>query len=255
MTLPMRFPLFIALTATPCFAVDFVSDVRPIFESHCYECHGPDKQKSDYRLDIKTVALTGGESHAPNIVPGTSASSTCCSASSAARTRTCPCRRNQSSPAPRLKRCADGSRKERSGRKTTRTKRSSRTSSPMVELQAAEARSLGQVAERGHLRSGEARRERSRASTSCRCARFDPPLVFRPHRPTHTRRHRPLLAGSQCEELEQPALMHPWSMTCSPALVTANAGLVTGWTWFTTARRTAMTRTSHATMPGPTATT
>lgn len=75
MTLPMRFPLFIALTATPCLAVDFVSDVRPIFERHCYECHGPDKQKSDYRLDIKSIALTGGEAHAPNIVPGTSASS------------------------------------------------------------------------------------------------------------------------------------------------------------------------------------
>ena len=75
MTWPMRFPLLIALTATPCLAVDFVSEVRPIFERHCYECHGPDKQKSDYRLDIKAVALTGGEAHAPNIVPGKSASS------------------------------------------------------------------------------------------------------------------------------------------------------------------------------------
>ena len=25
--------------------VDFVKEVRPIFESHCYDCHGEDKQK------------------------------------------------------------------------------------------------------------------------------------------------------------------------------------------------------------------
>ena len=32
-------------------------EVRPIFEKHCYECHGAEKQKNDYRLDIKAVAL------------------------------------------------------------------------------------------------------------------------------------------------------------------------------------------------------
>lgn len=56
-------------------AVDFVRDVRPIFEKHCYECHGATKQKNDYRLDIKSVALTGGEGHAPNIVAGKSSDS------------------------------------------------------------------------------------------------------------------------------------------------------------------------------------
>lgn len=56
-------------------AVDFVRDVRPIFEKHCYECHGATKQKNGYRLDIKSVALTGGEGHAPNIVAGKSAQS------------------------------------------------------------------------------------------------------------------------------------------------------------------------------------
>ena len=52
--------------------VDFVRDVRPILRRACFRCHGPDKQKSDYRLDIRQAALKGGESYAPNIVPGKS---------------------------------------------------------------------------------------------------------------------------------------------------------------------------------------
>ncbi len=55
--------------------VDFVRDVRPIFQRACFRCHGPDKQKSEYRLDVRQTALTGGESYAPNIVPGKSADS------------------------------------------------------------------------------------------------------------------------------------------------------------------------------------
>jgi len=50
--------------------VDFVRDVRPVFEKHCYECHGEKKQKSGFRLDVKSVAMTGGDSHGPDIVPG-----------------------------------------------------------------------------------------------------------------------------------------------------------------------------------------
>ncbi|MEQ1860954.1 MAG: DUF1553 domain-containing protein [Chthoniobacteraceae bacterium] len=56
-------------------AVDFVRDVQPIFEAKCVKCHGAEKQKSGYRLDAKRVALTGGDNHAPNIVPGKSAES------------------------------------------------------------------------------------------------------------------------------------------------------------------------------------
>ncbi len=56
-------------------AVDFVREVQPIFEKNCVKCHGPEKQKSGYRLDVRAVALTGGEEHAPNIVPGKSAES------------------------------------------------------------------------------------------------------------------------------------------------------------------------------------
>ena len=55
--------------------VDFVRDVRPIFQRACIRCHGPDKQKSEFRLDVRQSAITGGESYAPNIVPGKSADS------------------------------------------------------------------------------------------------------------------------------------------------------------------------------------
>ena len=51
-------------------SVDFVRDVRPIFEQHCYACHSGEQVKSGLRLDIKSEALRGGDDHAPNIVPG-----------------------------------------------------------------------------------------------------------------------------------------------------------------------------------------
>lgn len=50
--------------------IDFVRDVRPIFEKHCYHCHGEDKEKSGLRLDVKEAAFRGGSGHAPNIIPG-----------------------------------------------------------------------------------------------------------------------------------------------------------------------------------------
>ncbi|MFO1439059.1 MAG: DUF1553 domain-containing protein [Verrucomicrobiaceae bacterium] len=65
----MRLTCLFALATSSAFAVDFVREVRPIFEKHCYECHGPEKQKNDYRLDIKAVALK-------HITPGKSSEST-----------------------------------------------------------------------------------------------------------------------------------------------------------------------------------
>lgn len=55
--------------------VDFVKDVQPIFQQACIRCHGDEKQKGDYRLDIRESALTAGESYAPNIIAGKSAES------------------------------------------------------------------------------------------------------------------------------------------------------------------------------------
>ncbi len=56
-------------------AVDFVADVQPILAKACYGCHGPEKQRSDYRLDVRSEAFDGGELFAPNIVPGDAAGS------------------------------------------------------------------------------------------------------------------------------------------------------------------------------------
>jgi mono/diheme cytochrome c family protein len=49
--------------------VEFVRDIQPLFEKHCVKCHGPEKQKGDLRLDVKSMAMRGGEDGAV-IVPG-----------------------------------------------------------------------------------------------------------------------------------------------------------------------------------------
>ncbi len=48
----------------------FVEKVAPIFEAKCHGCHGLEKQKGEYRLDEKLVALKGGESGKIAIKPG-----------------------------------------------------------------------------------------------------------------------------------------------------------------------------------------
>ncbi|CAN5725185.1 DUF1553 domain-containing protein [soil metagenome] len=60
------------LSAAP---VDFVKEIQPLFEKHCYACHGAEKQKNSYRLDLKKEAFTGGDDHAPNLRAGKSAES------------------------------------------------------------------------------------------------------------------------------------------------------------------------------------
>jgi len=67
---------FIFLTLTSQAApIDFVRDVRPIFEAHCYDCHSGDTRKSGLRLDVKAAALKGGDNHGPDIIPGKAAES------------------------------------------------------------------------------------------------------------------------------------------------------------------------------------
>ena len=50
----------------------FKQDIQPIFQKACVRCHGPEKQKGDYRLDVRETAFKGGESFAPNILSGQS---------------------------------------------------------------------------------------------------------------------------------------------------------------------------------------
>ena len=56
-------------------APDFEREVQPVLAAHCLKCHGPEKQKGGYRVDVKAIALTGGEGSAPNLLPGNAAGS------------------------------------------------------------------------------------------------------------------------------------------------------------------------------------
>ena len=53
--------------------VNFARDIQPLFEKHCYECHGPKQQKNGFRLDRRSRAMAGVVRS--NIIPGMSASS------------------------------------------------------------------------------------------------------------------------------------------------------------------------------------
>src|SRR5947207_14225950 len=52
----------------------FVERVKPLLESRCVSCHGPDKAKAGLRLDSREAALKGGENGAA-VVPGNSSAS------------------------------------------------------------------------------------------------------------------------------------------------------------------------------------
>ena len=53
---------------------DYLREIQPILEAHCFRCHGVTKQEAGLRLDIRSRALAGGDSGAA-IVPGDSAQS------------------------------------------------------------------------------------------------------------------------------------------------------------------------------------
>ena len=48
----------------------FVEKIKPIFVAKCERCHGAEKQKGDYTLADREIALKGGESELAAIVPG-----------------------------------------------------------------------------------------------------------------------------------------------------------------------------------------
>lgn len=55
--------------------VSFDTDIRPIFETSCLRCHGPEKPRSGFRLTSHETALRGGDENTNDIVPGDSAKS------------------------------------------------------------------------------------------------------------------------------------------------------------------------------------
>src|SRR5688500_11371369 len=47
----------------------FANKVKPLLESRCVSCHGPDKVKGGLRMDSRAGLLKGGDS-GPALVPG-----------------------------------------------------------------------------------------------------------------------------------------------------------------------------------------
>jgi hypothetical protein len=56
-------------SATPEQVRFFEARVRPVLAENCHKCHGPDKQKSNLRLDSRAAAIKGGDT-GPAVVPG-----------------------------------------------------------------------------------------------------------------------------------------------------------------------------------------
>jgi hypothetical protein len=66
--------LLLAWGATALHAADFSADIRPIFETSCWKCHGAAVQLSKLDLRTREAALKGGTRGAA-IVPGKAAES------------------------------------------------------------------------------------------------------------------------------------------------------------------------------------
>ncbi len=51
--------------------VDFVTQIKPLFEGTCVSCHNEDKAKGEYRMDTKEFAFAGGDLYPDEtIIPG-----------------------------------------------------------------------------------------------------------------------------------------------------------------------------------------
>ena len=49
--------------------VNFEEDILPLLQDYCIDCHGPDKQKSGFRVDRRVHLLKGGDSGLSAVVP------------------------------------------------------------------------------------------------------------------------------------------------------------------------------------------
>ena len=65
-----------ALPAQVAGKVDFARDVQPLFQAHCYSCHGPTVQNNNFRLDRRRDSLPNRVgANGARVIPGKSASS------------------------------------------------------------------------------------------------------------------------------------------------------------------------------------
>lgn len=66
-------PFLLALVAAPLHAddeIDFDTQILPILQDRCFECHGQERQRGEFRIDSLQAALRGGEEGLPGITPG-----------------------------------------------------------------------------------------------------------------------------------------------------------------------------------------
>lgn len=56
-------------------SIDFRRHIEPILRENCLECHGPEEQESDFRVDRKSTLIEGGGSGIETIIPGDPAQS------------------------------------------------------------------------------------------------------------------------------------------------------------------------------------
>lgn len=70
MRLELPVTLFASVLPFSLGAVDYEQDIAPIFEAHCLDCHGPDKDRSGFRVDQRALMLKGGDTGFPALVPG-----------------------------------------------------------------------------------------------------------------------------------------------------------------------------------------
>src|SRR4051794_8383992 len=54
---------------------DFAREIKPLFEQHCVQCHGPEKQKGGVRFDTREGAFNTAESGEKPFLPGHSSQS------------------------------------------------------------------------------------------------------------------------------------------------------------------------------------
>ena len=104
----MRLLISVLFVPSALFSQDFDREIRPLLKERCVECHGPEKQKADLRLDAKPHVFKGGESGAA-IIAARGLSSAASAANAA-----CDTIRSLTSPTPTgdwtsVAVCSDGS--------------------------------------------------------------------------------------------------------------------------------------------------
>ena len=67
--------LFLPLLPLLGSTINFEDDIQPLLEDYCIDCHGPDKQKSGFRVDRRVHLLKGGDTGLPAVIPNNPAGS------------------------------------------------------------------------------------------------------------------------------------------------------------------------------------